>query len=464
MNDLLELSLCEVAEKIKTKEVSPVELAQISLARIKETEDSLNAYVRLNKEQALEAARIAEKEILAGQYRGQLHGVPIAVKDLYDIEGLPTMCGSRARHDHVADKDSVCVALLKEAGAIIMGKTQTHEFAFGITTPTTGNPWNPEHIPGGSSGGSGATVASRGCFMGMGSDTGGSIRIPAALCGIVGLKPTFGRISRVGVASLSWSLDHVGPLTRTVADAAVVLQCLAGHDPRDPGSANEPVGDYLSKLNVGVKGLRIGVPNNYFFDQVHNEVDAAVRAAIEELQSQGAIIKEVDIPFGDQVMAVEFGLCLPEASIYHRAVLRERADLLTDEVRQYLEAGEFVPATDYINVLRVRQQIKEAWQAMYSEIDVVVAPTVSSPATRRDQDTIDWGEGVEEPVTSAFVRLTAPSNITGLPSIAMPCGISSEGLPLSFQIIGRPFAEAQILQAAQAFQSATDWHSRMPDL
>jgi len=464
MNNLLELSLCEVAEKIKAREVSPVELTEASLARIEDTEEVLNAYVRVTGEQAMADARKAEIEIQAGRYRGKLHGVPIAVKDLYDIGGLPTMCGSKTRHDHMAEKDSACVTLLKEAGAIIMGKTQTHEFAFGITTPTTGNPWNPAHIPGGSSGGSGASVASRGCFMGMGSDTGGSIRIPAAVCGIVGLKPTFGRISRTGVASLSWSLDHIGPLTRSVRDAAVVLQTLAGHDPRDPGSADEPVGDYLSELEKGVNGLRIGVPTNYFFDQIDSEVDAAVRVAIEKLQSFGATVKEVEIPFSGQIMAVEFGLCLPEASTYHRAVLRERADLLTDEIRQYLEAGEFVPATDYINALRVRQQIKEAWQAMYRDIDVVVAPTVSMPAARRGQDIINWGDGVEEPVTPAFVRLTAPSNITGLPSIAVPCGFSNDGLPLSFQIIGQPFAEAQILQAAQAYQNDTDWHTKSPPL
>jgi len=298
----------------------------------------------------------------------------------------------------------------------------------------------------------------------MGSDTGGSIRIPAAVCGIVGLKPTFGRISRVGVASLSWSLDHVGPLTRTARDAAIVLQCLAGHDPRDPGSADEPVGDYLSGLDNGVKGLRIGVPTNYFFDQIHPDVDNAVRLAIEKLQSLGATITEIEIPFSEQIMAVEFGLCMPEASIYHRDMLRERADMFTDEVRQYLEAGEFVPATDYINALRVRQQIKDGWRSMYQDIDVVVAPTVSSPAARRDQEFINWGEGIEEPVTPAFVRLTAPSNITGLPSIALPCGFSGDGLPLSFQIIGRPFAEAQILQTAQAFQNITDWHTKSPAL
>ncbi len=410
------------------------------------------------------AAQTAEAEISGGEYRGELHGVPIAVKDLYDIEGLPTMCGSAVRHDHVAERDSACVSILKSAGATILGKTQTHEFAFGITTPTTGNPWNTEHIPGGSSGGSGASVASRGCFMAMGSDTGGSIRIPAAVCGIVGLKPTFGRVSRFGVASLSWSLDHVGPLTRSVRDAAICLKWLTGFDPRDPGSVDEPAGDYLSAIDEGINGLRVGVPENYFFDQVDGEVDKAVRAAIEQLQAQGADIKQVKIPLADQIMAVEFALCMPEASAYHRKMLRERADLFTDDVRVFLEAGEFVPATDYINALRVRQQIKQAWQEIYKDVDVIVAPTVALPAVRRGQETIDWGDGNEEPVTPAFVRLTAPANVTGLPSIALPCGFSGNGLPISLQITGRPFDEARILRVAQAYQSATDWHTKSPPL
>ncbi|MBT7667403.1 MAG: amidase, partial [Rhodospirillaceae bacterium] len=231
MEDALNLSLSQVAEKIRAKEISPVELTEAALARIDATEGTLNAYVRLNAQHALTAAREAEAEISADRYRGELHGVPVALKDLYDMAGLPTTCSSKVRHDHIADQDSACAARLKAAGATIVGKTHTHEFAYGIVTPTTGNPWNVEHMPGGSSGGSGATVAARGCFMAMGSDTGGSIRIPAAVCGVVGLKPTFGRVSRFGVASLSWSLDHVGPLTRTVRDAAITLKWLAGYDP-----------------------------------------------------------------------------------------------------------------------------------------------------------------------------------------------------------------------------------------
>jgi len=464
MSDALDLSLVGVAEKLRNKEISPVELTEAALARIDQTERTLNAYVRLTPDQAMAAAREAEREIGQGIYRGELHGVPVALKDLYDMAGLPTTCSSRVRHDHLAEQDSACAERLKAAGAVIVGKTHTHEFAYGIKTPTTANPWNPEHMPGGSSGGSGATVASRGCFMAMGSDTGGSIRIPAAVCGTVGLKPTYGRVSRAGVASLSWSLDHVGPLTRTVRDAAVCLKWLAGYDSRDPGSADEPLDDYLSGLDQGVQGLRLGVPTNYYFDNVDAEVEAAVRAAIAQLEAAGAEIREVEIPYAGQIMAVEFGLCLPEASAYHREMLRERADLYEDDVRVFLEAGELVPATDYITALRVRQKMQAAWQAMYTQVDAVIAPAVTAPATRRDQDAITWADGSEEEVTPAFVRLSAPANVTGLPSVAVPCGFSQSGLPLSFQVIGRPFGEARILRIAQAYEAATDWHTRKPAL
>ena len=462
MNDLLDLDIGTIATRLAGREVSPVELARAALARIEAQEPTLNAYVVVTADQALAAAREAEREIAQGRYRGELHGVPVALKDLYDLAGLPTTCSSRVRHDHVAARDSASAERLKAAGAIIVGKTHTHEFAYGIMTPTTANPWNPEHMPGGSSGGSGATVAARGCFMAMGSDTGGSIRIPAAVCGTVGLKPTFGRVSRAGVASLSWSLDHVGPLTRTVRDAAICLKWLAGYDPRDPGSADEPLDDYLSGLDAGVRGLRLGVPKNYFFDQVDGEVETAVRSAIDRLASQGATLVDVEIPHAAQIMAVEFGLCLPEASAYHREMLRERASLYEEDVRTFLEVGELIPATDYITALRVRQKMKLAWQSLYENVDAVIGPAVPSPATCRDQMAVVWPDGEEEPVTSVFVRLSAPANVTGLPSVAVPCGLTGAGLPVAFQVIGRPFGEAGILRIARAYEAASDPIPRAP--
>ena len=462
MKDALNLSLREVAAALRDRQISPVELTRLSLEQIAADEPRLNAYVCLTADRAMAAAGQAEREINSGQYRGELHGVPVAVKDLYDIAGLPTTCSSRVRHDHKAGENAACVDLLEQAGAVIVGKTHTHEFAYGISTPTTGNPWKSTHIPGGSSGGSGASVAARGCFMALGSDTGGSIRIPAALCGIVGLKPTYGRVSRYGVASLSWSLDHAGPLTRTVGDAAVSLAALAGHDPRDPGSMSMPAGDYLAELEQGVKGLRIGIPRNYFFDHLEPGVERHVREAIGRLQSEGATIAEVEIPMAEQIMAVEFGLCMPEASAYHHETLRTRADLYGEDVRSFLEAGSLIPAVDYIAALRVRSRMQAAWRRMFEGLDAVVAPTVPAVATRRDQSTIEWADGTVEPVTPAFVRLSAPANVTGLPSVAVPCGFSESGLPTSFQIIGHPFQEARILRIARAYERMTDWTTRVP--
>ncbi len=462
MAELLELTLREAAAALRAKQVSPVELARASLERIAADEPRLHAFARLTESRAMAAAQQAEREIAAGQWRGELHGVPVAVKDLYDMAGLPTTCSSKVRHDHVAAADSACVTRLEQAGAVIVGKTHTHEFAYGIVTPTTGNPWNVEHIPGGSSGGSGATLAARGCFMAMGTDTGGSIRIPAAVCGTVGLKPTYGRVSRVGIASLSWSLDHAGPLARTVGDCAVALGALAGFDARDPGSADEPVADYLAELEQGVKGLRIGVPGNYFFDHVEPEVQANVRAALAMLEKEGAELVEVTIPMAELIAPVEFGLCLPEAAAYHRTMIRERIALYEPDVRTFLEAGMMLPAVDYIAALRQRTLIQAAWRRMFDGLDALIGPAVAAVATRRDQPSVRWDDGTEEGTASVFIRLSAPANVTGLPSVSVPCGFGRGGLPTAFQVIGRPFGEARILRIARAYERTADWSTRAP--
>ena len=449
MADLLDLSMRDAAAAVRKKEVSPVELARLSLERIAADEPRINAFARLTEARAMAAAQQAEREVLAGHWRGELHGVPVAVKDLYDMAGLPATCSSKVRHDHIAAADSACVQRLEQAGACIVGMTHTHEFAYGIATPTTGNPWNTAHIPGG-------------CFMAMGTDTGGSIRIPAAVCGTVGLKPTYGRVSRVGIASLSWSLDHAGPLARTVGDCAVTLGALAGHDPRDPGSADVPVADYTAELELGVKGLRIGVPRNFFFEHVEPEVAANVRAALALLEREGAELVEVTIPMADMISPIEFGLCMPEASAYHRTMLRERAHLYEPDVRTFLEAGLLIPAVDYIAALRQRTLMQAAWAAMFDGLDALIGPAVAAVAMRRDQPTITWPDGVEETASSVFVRLSAPANVTGTPSVSVPCGFGQGGLPTAFQVMGRPFGEARILRIAQAYERATDWHTRQP--
>ncbi|MFZ4760437.1 MAG: amidase, partial [Burkholderiaceae bacterium] len=298
--------------------------------------------------------------------------------------------------------------------------------------------------------------------MAMGTDTGGSIRIPAALCGTAGLKPTYGRVSRAGIASLSWSLDHAGPLARTIGDCAVTLGALAGYDARDPGSADVPVGDYVSELELGVKGLRIGVPTNYFFEHVEPEVERNTREAIERLKAEGAEIVDVEIPMADLIASVEFGLCMPEASAYHRTMIRERAELYEPDVRTFLEAGLMVPAVDYIAALRLRTVMQAAWKKMFDGLDAIIAPAVAAVATRRDQASVTWSDGTEEAASSVFIRLSAPANVTGLPSVSVPCGFGRGGLPTGLQVIGRPFGEARILRIAREYERTADWSTKKP--
>ncbi|MGY1731348.1 amidase [Geodermatophilus sp. SYSU D01045] len=459
-----ELSIAEAARRIEQRTLSPVELVQSVLDRIEAVEDRLNAFVVVTAEQALEAARQAEREIAGGDHRGRLHGIPVGIKDLYDVAGLPTTSSSAVRSEHVATEDSACVARLRDAGAVVVGKTHTHEFAYGVLTPTTRNPWDTGRVPGGSSGGSGAAVAAGECLVGMGTDTGGSIRIPASVCGTVGLKPTYGRVPRHGITSLCWSLDHAGPLTRTVRDAALTLQAIAGFDARDPGSAREPVPDYTADLDAGVGGLMLGVPANYFFDDVDPEVEAAVREAIGVLEAQGARLREVEIPYADQMMAVEFGVLVPEASAYHQEMLRESGGLYTDDVRVFLEAGETVLATQYIKALRVRTLVQQAFRRAFEGIDALVCPTLPAAAAEVGQQTFTFPGGREKAVIDAWVGHSAPGNITGLPALSVPCGFTSSGLPIGLQVIGRPFDEAGVLRVGQTYESATDWGSRRPPL
>lgn len=451
-----ELSLAEASAAISARELSPLELAESALRRAEAVEPQISAFATITADVALDQAGRAEADIAAGHYRGPLHGIPLGVKDLYNTAGIVTTSSSRVREHYVPETDSAAVASLAGAGMVLLGKTHTHEFAFGAVTPTTRNPWDTSTIPGGSSGGSGAAVASGSCLVALGSDTGGSIRIPAALCGTVGLKPTYGRASRFGVASLSWSLDHVGPLTRNVTDAALVLNAMAGYDSRDPASVDVPVPDFTAGLERGIKGLRIGIPANFYTEYVDSEVSAAVGAAAAVLEQHGAQLVPVTIPYADMIRAAEWGIMMPEASSYHRQALRKTPELFTQEVRALLEVGETVLATDYVDALRVRQLMKQAWQEMYSTIDVLLAPSVPAPALPAEDPFAYWPDGTTESATDAMVRLSAPANLTGLPAISVPCGFSSAGLPLGMQIIGRPFAESTILAVARTYEMATD--------
>ncbi|MDV6296694.1 amidase (plasmid) [Rhodococcus pyridinivorans] len=459
---LHELTLAQVAAKIENKELSPVELLDVILARVAEIEPKISAFVTITADSARKAARLAADEIAGGHYRGPLHGVPIGLKDLFEVAGVPNTASSRVRADYIPSSDGAAVEKLTAGGAVMIGKTHTHEFAYGAITPTTRNPWDPTRTPGGSSGGTAAALAAGLIFAGMGTDTGGSIRIPAAVCGTVGLKPTYGRVSRRGVTSLSWSLDHAGPLARTVEDAAIMLNQIAGYDRADPATVDVPVPDYAAALTGDVRGLRIGVPTNFYTDNVHPEVAAAADAAVAQLAHLGAVVREVKIPMAEVIVPTEWSLLVPEASAYHQQMLRERADHYTDETRTFLEAGELVPATDYIKALRVRTLIQAAFRELFQDIDVLIAPTVSSPALPLDDLEVTWPDGTSEGGTITYVRLSAPGNVTGLPALSVPSGFTEQGLPTGIQIIGRPFDEETVLNVGHAYEGCTDWPRLAP--
>ncbi|MEU7498690.1 amidase [Streptomyces griseofuscus] len=447
-----ELPLTAAAEAIRTRQLSPVELADSVLERIAHLEPRLQAYVTVAAGRAREAAREAERDIVAGRCLGPLHGIPMGVKDLIDVAGTATSAGSRVRADHRAQGDSTVAARLAAAGAVLLGKTQTHEFAYGLTTPQTHNAWDTGRVAGGSSGGSAVAVAAGMATFALGTDTGGSIRVPSALNGVVGLKPTYGLLPRHGVTSLSWSLDHVGPITRTVEDAALVLTALAEHDPRDPASLPTPATDYRPDSGTDLTGLRVGVPRNYYFDHVDPEVEAAVRHAVDQLQALGARLVEVEIPMTRYIQATHWGLMVPEATAYHEATLRTVPELYQADVRILLEAGELMTAGDYLRAQRSRTLMRQEWARMLREVDLIAAPTVPATAVKAGQETITWADGTVEGVSDAYVRLSSPANITGIPSLSVPVGQDAAGLPIGMQLLGRPLQESVLLRAGHAYE------------
>jgi aspartyl-tRNA(Asn)/glutamyl-tRNA(Gln) amidotransferase subunit A len=424
----------------------------------------VQAYVTVLDEPALAEARQAEREIVDGNYRGPLHGIPIAVKDLFDTAGILSTSSSKVRAAHVPAHDAAAVERLRAAGAVMVGKTVTHEFAYGVISSPTRNPWNLDYIPGGSSGGSGAALAADECLGALGTDTGGSIRIPSSVNGVAGIKPTYGRVSKYGVASLAWSLDHVGPMGKTVGDLAIMLAPLAGRDARDSSTARAPVDDYGARLHAGVQGLRLGLPSNYFFEDCDPEVASAVRTAARVVRDLGADVQEVTIPDLALAPAAELAICVPEASAYHQAGLRRQADDYGEDVRLLLEAGELYLATHYIKAQRVRTIIRAGMRRAFDGLDAMLTPTLPQPAARHDQSGFPLSKGGDEPVISAYVRTCCPFNLTGLPALSIPCGFTDRGLPIGLQIAGRPFDESMVLRIGQAFEAATDWHRRRPPL
>lgn len=453
-----ELSLTAAAEAIRARKLSPVELVDSVLDRIEKVEPHLHAYVNVTAERARREARAAAKEVAAGRLRSPLHGIPMGLKDLIDVAGTATSASSRVRADHRAEADSTVAERLSAAGAVMLGKTHTHEFAYGLITPQTNNAWNRDRIAGGSSGGSAVAVAAGTATFSLGTDTGGSIRVPAALNGAVGLKPTYGLVPRTGVTSLSWSLDHVGPITRTVADAALVLSVLAGHDPRDPASLNAPQADYRPGAGMGagvgapLAGLRVGVPRTYYFDHVDAEVEAAVRRAIDQLRALGARLVEVDIPMTRYIQPIQWGLMVPEAAAYHEQTLRTVPELYQSDVRTLLEAGHLMPAGDYVRAQRARTLMRQAWARLLEEVDVIAAPTVPATAAAAGEELITWPDGTVESVSDAYVRLSSPANITGVPSLSIPVGLDAAGLPVGMQLLGRPLEEGVLLRVGHAYE------------
>ncbi len=465
VTELCFLSAVELGGLIESKQVSPVEVVEAHLERIEATEPTLNSFITRPGEEALEAAREAEAEIVGGGYRGVLHGVPVGLKDLYYVAGMPNTAGSRIFGDFVPDYDGASAASLKEAGAILMGKLNLHQFAFGPTGHNADyghmhNPWDPARVAGGSSGGSGSAAAAGQCAITLGTDTGGSIRIPSALCGLAGLKPTYGRVSRYGLVSLSWSLDHPGPMARTVEDCAAALQVLAGYDPRDPASANEPVPDYMAALSEDLSGLKIGVPREYFEVPVDAEVERLVRAALKTLEDLGAEVVEVDWPMYHRSADISKIILYAEAAAYHRDLLLRRGGEYDPSVRWRFESGLFISGPDYLRALRHRREYTESARELFEEVDLLAGPMepVVAPPIVADSVSVN-GEPVG--VIPALTQYTRPFNLTGYPALTAPCGFS-EGLPVGLQLAARPFEEATALRAGYAYQQATEWHKRRP--
>src|SRR3954447_14558175 len=451
MSTLHWLSAAEAARAIAARELSPVELTQALLDRIERLDAKLHVFVRLDAEAAMAAARAAEAEIAAGRPRGPLHGVPVGIKDIIDVAGLPTTCHSKILIDNIAAADAVCVSRLRGAGAIVLGKLSTHEFAIGgpsfdLPWPPARNPWNPDHHPGGSSSGSGSGIAAGLFALALGSDTGGSVRNPASACGIVGLKPTYGLVSRRGVFPLSFSLDHVGPLTRTAADNALMLSVIAGHDPLDPGSAAAPAGHYASGLERGVGGLRIGFIRHFHETDMpaDPEVALVLENVVRTLQGLGAEVRDVRLPTLTEFGAVNRIILQSEAWAIHGPWLRERPGDYGQLARRRLLPGAFLAAGDYVQAQRRRLEMIASVEAALREVDVLLCASAMDPPSRI--------EDAEETERTYPRQARTPFNVTGHPALAMMAGISSSGLPLSVQFVGSNFAEATLFQIAREWE------------
>lgn len=467
MSELTDLALSEVSDMLDADAVSSLELVEANLRAIEKTEPVVQAYASVWAQDALDAARQADAEIASGGRRGPLHGIPIGLKDNIYTVGKVTECGSRVMAGFVPDYDATCARLLKEAGAIIIGKTHCHEFAYGVNVPPSRSPWNTEVYPGGSSIGSGVAVASRSSFGALGTDTGGSIRVPASINNLVGMKATYGRVSIYGVAPVAWSLDHVGPMTRTVKDNALLLGGMAGYDPEDPTSARQPVPDFCAGLEDGVAGLRIGVERDYFFyDGVIDEIRESVEAVIAAYQAAGAEIVDISLPELEITQDALFTIVLCEGSSYHRKLIRAHGDLYDPATRAIVQLGELVPATHYLAAQQARALYRDALSRAFAEhrLDATLWPTM--PITTAPLDKLNdlRADGYPETPITSMCHHTFNANLAGLPALSVPCGITEAGLPFGFQLTGRAFDEAMVYRIARAYEREHDWHTRVADL
>jgi aspartyl-tRNA(Asn)/glutamyl-tRNA(Gln) amidotransferase subunit A len=455
-------SIAETGERLRKREVSPVELTEYCLAQIEKLNPALNAFITVTAELALTQARAAEAEILCGNWRGPLHGIPLALKDLIDTAGIRTTAGSALFKDRIPEKDAEVVRRLKDAGAVLLGKQNLHEFAYGGSSMISHydevrNPWDPARIAGGSSGGSAASVAVGLCYGAIGTDTAGSVREPAALCGVVGLKPTHGQVSVRGVIPLSLSLDHVGPIARTVSDAALMLQAIAGHEAKDTDSIDMPVGDYLAGIREQSRPVRIGVPRNFFYEDLDAEVASAAEEALGTLRVFGNDLFEIEID-----VPTDRTLQAAESYAYHREFVSRNPELYQPETLRRIRTGEGISAERKEQAERDLKQVRSKIGKVFEDVDFLVTPTTPIPAPaiadlKRDPDAL-------RPCELVLLRNTRPANVWGLPAISIPCGFTKAGLPIGLQIIGRHWREDRVLQLAYAYEQATDWHKRSPKL
>ena len=468
-DNLSTLDLCSLASRVRSREISAEEVTRTAIARAEALQLTLNAFIRLEADTALAQARAIDTRIAKGEIVGPLAGVPLAHKDMFYRDGMPTSCGSIIRADFVANRTSTALARLAEAGAIDLGGLNMSEFAVGpignnVHYGDCRNPWNPEHAPGGSSSGSAASVAARIVFGALGSDTGGSIRIPSAMSGVVGLKPTQNRVSRYGLMPLSFSFDTSGPLTRTVRDAARLLDTIAGYDPNDPTSSRRPGIRCEAACDRPLDGLRLGIPTSYFFDDLDPEVASALDAAQKAFRDIGVPLRPVPVPSHNEINLIWAAALSAEAATIHRKWLRERPGDYGPMVRRRIEFGLYQPATRYLEALSLRETfLRDYCATSFADCNVLLTPTMPVTAPRLDEVDVSDGKGMTDLVLKVS-RNTRPISYLGLPALSVPCGFNEAGLPMAMQLIGRPFAEAQLCQLGHAYQKVTDWHTHIPTL